>query len=110
MSQSELRAVWDAIPSALKTMAGYVMGFGSAVMLVGAALDIPGRVSATEAVTAQHATDIVELRMADANFERQFREKDRRDEYLICLVEYTVGEGRRTPAQCASDYAVRIVP
>lgn len=102
---NDIRAAWEAIPSLIKTLGALCTGFAAALVAVGATLNIPGRLTATEILTARHSAEIMELRTENAAVLRRLDASDLRAEYLICLVEHTVGEGRRTPAQCASDYA-----
>lgn len=109
------RAWWvTEVPAAVKLAISAATGFGAAIVMVGAALDIPARVSATEAVNTRQSSDILELQIAGQDQERRITAADLRSEvqfrYTRCLLEHLSGEGRKTPGQCANDFANEVNP
>lgn len=109
------RAWWvTEVPAAVKLAISAATGFTAAIVMIGAALDIPARVSATESANARQSSEILDLQIAGAEQERRINAADFRAEvqfrYTRCLLEHLSGEGRKTPGQCANDFANEVNP
>lgn len=93
------REFWEAIPSGIKALTGFFGGLGTAAVVIGAALNLPARVTTAEG-------QIETLQATTRDYGIRLSAQDRRADYMLCLLESLAFEqGRRTPGQCTTDYA-----
>lgn len=97
------RLWWHDVPTLAKQVLAAGSGFAAALLVVGSVLSIPQRVDAVERENARQDSELSELRTVTAEQARKEARTAERLDYIICLLEYQQGEGRRTPVQCSAD-------
>lgn len=94
-----VKAFWIGLPDAVRAVIALVTGAGSALVLLGMVLDIPNRLTATEADNRRQDTEILDL-------QRQAP----RTEYLFCVDASDRGLIPDSPQECYRRYQFRGQP
>lgn len=91
-----VKAFWIGLPDVVRYVITLATGAGSAVVVVGMALNIPARLTATEHANERQDAEIVQLQSVAS-----------RAEYLFCVDLADRRLTPRTPQGCFQEYVNR---